>query len=155
MRGRKPLPTAIKQMNGNPGKRPLNLQEPQPDAAIPSAPDHLDDLALVEWERVSTALYEIGILAHVDRAILANYCIAWSRGAQAELQLKNMGLVLQGMEGGYYQNPWLAVCNKAMEQVHKYAAELGMTPSARTRIKANPAESKNQSAIMSFVTTNG
>ena len=28
-RGRKPTPTAIKELEGNPGKRPLNTKEPK------------------------------------------------------------------------------------------------------------------------------
>ena len=30
-RGRKPTPTAIKELEGNPGKRPMNSAEPKPD----------------------------------------------------------------------------------------------------------------------------
>ncbi|MEQ8198694.1 MAG: phage terminase small subunit P27 family, partial [Clostridiaceae bacterium] len=30
-RGRKPKPTAIKVLEGNPGKRPLNKNEPKPE----------------------------------------------------------------------------------------------------------------------------
>jgi len=31
MAGRKPKPTALKIIEGNPGKRPLNKNEPKPD----------------------------------------------------------------------------------------------------------------------------
>ena len=31
MAGRKPKPTAIKELEGNPGKRKLNNKEPKPD----------------------------------------------------------------------------------------------------------------------------
>jgi hypothetical protein len=34
MRGRKPKPTYLKLLNGNPGKRPLNEQEPKPQPAL-------------------------------------------------------------------------------------------------------------------------
>lgn len=151
MRGRKPIPTALKIANGNPGKRPLNMNEPTPDPAIPMCPSHLDDLAREEWDRVSYELYEIGILSNIDRAVLANYCIAWSRSIQAELKLQDGNLVLTGKDGGVYQSPWLAVANKAHEQTVKYASELGMTPSSRTRLNANPSESKNASGLMDFV----
>ena len=49
MRGRKPKPTLMKQLNGNPGKRPLNDREPVPPAGTPTPPDYLDDVARQEW----------------------------------------------------------------------------------------------------------
>lgn len=35
MRGRRPKPTRLKVLTGNPGKRPLNMDEPRPERAIP------------------------------------------------------------------------------------------------------------------------
>lgn len=35
-----------------------------------------------------------------------------------------------------YQNPWLAVANRAWEQLRKVEAEFGMTPSSRSRVTA-------------------
>lgn len=40
-RGRKPKPTAVKQLEGNPGKRQLNANEPKPAARAPSCPKGL------------------------------------------------------------------------------------------------------------------
>ncbi len=42
-RGRKPKPTAVKQLEGNPGKRQLNANEPKPAARAPSCPKWLED----------------------------------------------------------------------------------------------------------------
>ena len=41
-RGPAPKPTAIKKAEGNPGKRKLNTEEPQPLPGVPECPDHLD-----------------------------------------------------------------------------------------------------------------
>jgi len=38
MRGRRPKPSRIKALTGNPGKRPLNAQEPRPEPALPECP---------------------------------------------------------------------------------------------------------------------
>ena len=40
-RGRKPKPTAIKELEGNPGKRPLNANEPKPERKAPRCPGWL------------------------------------------------------------------------------------------------------------------
>lgn len=37
-RGRPPKPTAIKELEGNPGKRPLNKNEPKPKQTAPKCP---------------------------------------------------------------------------------------------------------------------
>ncbi len=49
--GRKPTPTRLKLLRNNPGKRPLNPDEPQPEATLPEPPAHLSDEAKCEWQR--------------------------------------------------------------------------------------------------------
>ena len=44
-RGRKPKPTAIKELEGNPGGRPLNPNEPRPDKKAPRCPSWLEEEA--------------------------------------------------------------------------------------------------------------
>ena len=62
MKGRRPLPTNWKVLRGNPGKRPLNKNEPKP--AIPNeppaAPPFLSGYALEEWRRISVEAYRLG-----------------------------------------------------------------------------------------------
>ena len=38
MAGRKPKPTAVKKLEGNPGKRKLNTKEPNPGKGMPDCP---------------------------------------------------------------------------------------------------------------------
>ena len=38
MAGRKPKPTAVKKLEGNPGKRKLNTKEPNPGKEMPDCP---------------------------------------------------------------------------------------------------------------------
>src|SRR5689334_3828108 len=52
-RGPAPKPTAIKKIQGNPGKRPLNENEPQLEPGIPECPDYLDEIARKEWARIA------------------------------------------------------------------------------------------------------
>ena len=55
MAGRKPKPTKLKLLAGNPGGRPLPENEPQPDPAIPDPPDWMEGEALAEWRRIAGA----------------------------------------------------------------------------------------------------
>ena len=41
MAGRKLKPTAVKELEGNPGKRKLNKKEPKPDKGMPTCPEWL------------------------------------------------------------------------------------------------------------------
>ena len=41
MAGRKPKPTAVKKLEGNPGKRKLNTKEPVPAKGMPDCPEWL------------------------------------------------------------------------------------------------------------------
>lgn len=45
MQDRKPKPSALKELEGNPGKRAVNKKEPKPEVLIPSCPNHLTGVA--------------------------------------------------------------------------------------------------------------
>ncbi|MGH7083545.1 MAG: phage terminase small subunit P27 family [Acetobacteraceae bacterium] len=149
MRGRRPRPTHLKLITGNPGKRPLNPAEPKPaSAAPPAAPAELSEEAKTEWRRVARRLYGLGLLSGIDRAALAAYCQAYGRWRRAERALAEMarrdsvtgGLLVKTSNGNAIQNPLVGIANKAMADMVRYAAEFGMTPSARSRISAGPQE---------------
>jgi len=53
---RRPKPTALKQLAGNPGKRPLNFSEPRFDPGPITVPRQLGKLARVEWRRLAPLL---------------------------------------------------------------------------------------------------
>lgn len=142
MRGPKPTPTGIKELTGNPGKRALPKSEPKPRKARPQPPEHLNKDAKAEWARVEKEMASLGLLTGLDRASLAAYCQAYGRWAQAERALAKMtnqadGLVIKTQSGNMIQNPLVGVANKAMSDMMRYAAEFGMTPSARTRISVD------------------
>ena len=140
MRGRKPKPTALKVLTGNPGKRPLNFREPNPEPGIPDRPSHLSPEACAEWDRVAAVLQVQGIITQADRAALSAYCVAWARWVEAERKVKDMGPVVKAPRTGVpMQNPYLSIANNAMGQMIKLAAEFGMTPSSRTRLQGFPS----------------
>ncbi len=140
LRGPAPKPTALKELQGNPGKRALNKSEPRPAATLPRCPSHLSGEAKAEWRRVARTLHESGLLTQVDRAALAIYCQAWARWVKAEGQIQRHGEVVKSAAGNVMQNPYLSIANRAMKQMQLMARELGMTPSARSQIKVQPLD---------------
>ena len=151
MRGAKPKPTHLKLVTGNPGKRKLNKNEPKPTPQLPMPPEDLCDDAKVEWGRVSEELFRLDLLTKLDRSALAAYCQAYGRWMQAERLLggarkkspANGGLLIRTTNGNYVQSPLVGIANKAMADMVRYAAEFGMTPSARSRIQTNPKDEED------------
>jgi len=151
VRGPKPTPTHLKLVTGNPGKRRLNQAEPKPEALIPDPPPELSADAREEWEKISPRLLAAGVLTAIDRATLAAYCQAYGRWVQAERALAEMakrdlitaGLLIKTTNGNAIQNPLVGTANKAMSDMVRYATEFGMTPSARSRVRANFDEKKD------------
>ena len=136
MRGRKPRPTVLKLIEGNPGKRPLNHREPAPPATIPECPEFLNTKARAEWERTSQVLAQMGMLTEADRSALAAYCVAYSRWVEAEGQVARFGTIVKSPEKGFpMKSPYLTVADQALETMRKLMVEFGLTPSSRSRIR--------------------
>lgn len=140
MRGRKPLPTPIRELGGNAGKRPFSPNEPHVTAHLPPAPSHLSKHAKAEWRRVGRELLRMGLVSTIDRALLTSYCSAWGRLIDAEEKLAQFGSVIKTPGGMLVQSPYLQIVNKAIEQLAKLAPEFGMSPSSRTRVTASTPE---------------
>jgi P27 family predicted phage terminase small subunit len=136
MKGRKPKPTILKALAGNPGKRQMNAAEPIPPEGLPDCPEWLDDEAKAEWFRMAGVLHQMGLLTRADRSALAAYCVAYSRWVSAEAEVKKYGtVVLSPVKKVPMKSPYLCVADQAMEAMRKFMTEFGLTPSSRSRIK--------------------
>jgi P27 family predicted phage terminase small subunit len=138
MRGRKPLPSNVVRLRGNPGKRRLNDAEPRPVSKAPECPACLGDEARKEWQRLSKELAELGLLTGLDRGMLAAYCQAHALWVEAVASIGRYGTMIKSPNGYPMQSPYVAVANKQVDIMVRIAAELGMTPSSRTRIRVGP-----------------
>jgi P27 family predicted phage terminase small subunit len=62
--------------------------------------------------------------------------------------LKTTGTVVKSKTtGAVYQNPYLAVANRAMKQMRDFLTEFGMTPSSRSRVSSSlppPGDEKRE-----------
>ena len=134
MRGRKPKPTALKLIEGNPGKRRINAREPKPPGSVPTCPAHLSPTAKSEWKRLATVLNQIGLLTQIDRSVLAAYCQAYGRWVEAERKLAETPPILKTPAGYVQISPWITISNKQVELMARLMAELGLSPTSRSRL---------------------
>ena len=140
MRGRKPKPTAAKRLAGNPGKRKLNAEEPalpMPADDAPPPPELSGDpVALAEWLRLAPMLRQARAITDGDRNSLVALCQQWSRYLEANRSVLAAGMVVRAPSGYPMPNPYIAIANRALLMCTKLWVELGLTPSARSRVKA-------------------
>ena len=143
-RGRKPKPTAIKELEGNPGHRPLNEQEPKPVKKAPACPKWLEPEAKKEWKRLAKQMESIGILTDVDMAAFASYCQAYARWKEAEEFLTQHGTIVKTPSGYWQQVPQVSIAQTYNKIMTKLATEFGLTPSSRSRIIAGDGEASSR-----------
>jgi P27 family predicted phage terminase small subunit len=138
MRGAKPKPTHLKVIAGNPGKRKLNAHEPKPTAPLAGPPAWLTPSQLATWNTV-VADAPLGLLTALDAKTLLVYVIATDLHAQAVQEVASAGMMVTTNSGDLMQNPHMAVINRQAVILLKAAAEMGLTPSARSRVAIEPA----------------
>jgi P27 family predicted phage terminase small subunit len=150
MRGRKPKPTWLKIIGGNPGGRPLNPHEPVPKDPLTDAPTDFSDAQKAIWDHAMKAAPP-GLLTELDRHMLVNYCVAADLHHQARLKIQQFGPIIKAPQSGVpMQSPYMAVLNKQAQIMQKCMSEMGFTPSSRSRVKVEPRQSDTASASVVF-----
>lgn len=143
MRGRKPVPTNLKLIRGNPGKRALNTAEPRP-GDIGDPPNDLCAVARRKWRRMIDKAAWGQVLTCADQDLLAEYCRLYVRKLEAEKQIKEHGAVVAAPNGFPTPSPWVAIANRCAADMLKIAAECGGTPSSRSRLQiSKPGPTEN------------
>lgn len=144
MPGRKNKPTNIKKLEDNPGRRPLNELEPEPEIVIPPCPPHLSDLAKIEWVRITKELEAVGIISLLDMANIASYCQMYDRWIRLELDIQKNDMYLKtehyGKKGNLTytsreMNPSVTEARLTLQQLRQFATELGLSPAARPKLQ--------------------
>ena len=155
MRGRKPKPTALKKLQGNPGRRPLPKGEPHPEVKVPDCPEFLSASAKEEWARISKELEAVGLVTEVDRGALTAYCSAWAEVERAERELQKGGYevtLIATVTGREYKkvSPWVKILKDARKQMIEALREFGMSPSSRARVTAVAKEKEPAGVLVAF-----
>lgn len=109
---------------------------PEIPAEEPSCPTWLNREASACWKRNISILVDRVGLAKVDREALAVYCQTWAEYHEMEKYLAKHGrtyeTITQTGSTIHRARPEVAIRDRARSEMLKYAAQLGLTPSART-----------------------
>jgi P27 family predicted phage terminase small subunit len=134
-RGPAPTPTALKKLRGNPGKRALPKNEPQPaPAAVSDCPPYLGAVAKAMWKRVAPELVALGLLSVLDVAQLAAYCEAFERRRSIEKEIRKT-TVADALRQGL-----LRAAREEQALMMSIGGKFGFTPADRTRVATPTAQ---------------
>lgn len=134
MTGPPPKPTVVKEAAGNPGKRPLNQQEPQFNIAVAPAPDWLDEIARECWAYLAPRFARARTLSEVDLDLLAAACERWSTYRQIRKAVGTSWTV-DTRANGETANPLLGQAQAALKDYRAIMAEFGVGAGSRSRVK--------------------
>jgi P27 family predicted phage terminase small subunit len=139
--GRKPKPTALKELAGNPGGRPLNDAEPRPEPAGDARPPYrLMPKARRFWLENAPRLDALGLLSEIDLPAFQMMATHFGVAVEAAEVIKAEGIMTKDEHGLDRKHPALQVLRDNSGAFRAYAAEFGMTPSSRSRVRSDAPE---------------
>lgn len=131
---RPPKPSAVKALEGNPGKRGINHAEPEPDLLLDLAPPpHLEDRSASVWNEIAPMLARMKVLTVADRLALEMLCDAVADYRFARDQRGDQ-FVVRSAKGSDMLNQWLVAQQMSCKRAEPFMAKFGMDPVARSRI---------------------
>lgn len=145
-RGVKPLPTAIKKLRGNPGKRPLNDLEPKPDKInkiitpdeyLGSHSDILSESSREAFNMIADDLKNAGVLTKLDYMSLMSLCLHLGDWLENRRLIIKHSRYAKTEAGGVKMSVFYRQASQSWDQAMRIMSCFGMTPSDRTRIKVN------------------
>ena len=107
--------------------------EPRPPAARPTCPKWIRQKAQQEWHRLVPQLENMGILAEVDRTLLARYCQTIAKWQEAEKNVMRDGNQYMTPDGNLKANPEANLAVKLADSMLRMEAQLGIGAAARAR----------------------
>jgi len=143
-------PTSLHLLNGNPS-RIKNLGEKEPKPPLGAKPPlWLDEVARNEWDRIAPRMERVGLLTELDEIILSNLCQEYSDMLKYQKVVSEEGATYEYTNTKGSENtvprPETLMLHKSRMMIKAYCVELGLTPSARSRIQL-PGEATEDDVI--------
>lgn len=162
MAGRKPVPTALKKLRGNPGRRPLNKREPKPSECdnVPACPRYLksDAVAAARWDYDASQLVQMKVLTEADQGALEMRSYVYSQiyelreilrveGRVVDIYVKDKNEVVY--LAGQKSHPAAVQLAALLKEFRAYGSLLGLDPASRSKIKVGTGDDGDEFDKMS------
>lgn len=146
VRGRKPLPTNLHVLNGNPSHKNLDTNEPKPKPIPPKQPPGMSAGAKKIWKHLEPELDRLGLLTVVDGFAFAAACENYALWQETQRFFrrkdpetgKPYGRTFTTPNGYVGQRPEVAIGQKALSEARAWFTEFGLTPASRVRLGSKP-----------------
>lgn len=145
-RGPPKKPTAVRRREGNPGKRRLPNDEPQPTAVdkLPEPPAHLDKRAAAVFRNLAKILKDSDLLTVADVYPLEIFCDKYSQWVQAIDARREKGVMIEvsreGPDGelhimARYESPESKLVRNLAADCNRWFKVLGLGPAYRVGLR--------------------
>ena len=150
-KGRKKTPTKIKEMQRTsvPSRTLENEMVVDQVSELPQVPEWLSEIGKNEFEKVTTQLFNLGMLYSVDLKLVEAYANEISLYLECEMKQRKENRIdeFQNSEGIVVRrqaSPLVKMKNDALNNSLKLAAQFGLTPVARASISAPTTTNNTQ-----------
>lgn len=136
--GRPRKPTALKLVEGNPGKRAVNGQEPEPMLLVDlDPPKHLSERSAAVWRECAPMLRRLQVLTEADVIMLEMLCDAVADYRHARQKCGDT-FVTTSSKGSQMLDQWFVAKLSASKRAEGLMGRFGMDPVSRSRLMVNP-----------------
>lgn len=151
MRGRKPGAPELRLVKGERRVRGLAVADPARRVdGDPAIPDDFDAEHVTKFGEVVNILREQGTLGRECGDVIRFYVVAFVEARRARAHVFEHGAVVSAPRTGVPMlSPFLSVARAAETTCAKLAAEMGLTPSSRSRVSrvSRPADTNPFAAL--------
>lgn len=130
--GRKAKPRALKIVEGNPGRRPIE-EEVNFNRGIPTKPAELSPDASWLWDEIMQQMQGVGLLKPVDASSLEVVCETFARWREAVRMRRGDGMLSENSQGRVTA-PWIGIEERAGKEFRAWCSEFGLTPAAEKNV---------------------
>lgn len=141
LRGPKPTPKAILEARGSWRAKVAGSAANAP-VEKPTAPSSMKGEARTEFNRAAKELFCLGVIARIDRAVLVVYAESWAEMRALEREIGEV-VKASGWQAAIASG-LLRARDRAADRCMKAAAQLGLTPSARSRVSVGDMGSSDR-----------
>jgi P27 family predicted phage terminase small subunit len=136
-RGPAKKPTALKIVQGTAQPSRINADEPVVDAPVGAPFEDMLKSEQEQWREIAATCFW---LTEADRHTLRHYCETWQDYQSERGRMKAKGSVYKAKSGYAQSSAYFGNVMKLRDELRRLAGELGLTPAARTNIKAPKKE---------------